>query len=73
MTQAAGTKTVPAAKPAPNAELNEVARKEIVPSEPTFEEVRQRAYELYLFRGEKPGSALEDWLEAERELREGQS
>lgn len=29
--------------------------------------IRQRAYELYLERGERPGSALEDWLRAEAE------
>lgn len=40
-----------------------------VAAEPTIEQIRQRAYELYLFRGEQPGSELEDWLEAERELR----
>ena len=34
------------------------------------EEIRRRAYELYLRRGEKDGSELEDWLEAEVELRE---
>jgi Protein of unknown function (DUF2934) len=32
------------------------------------EAIRCRAYELYLERGEQPGSALEDWLRAEREL-----
>jgi|GEM_PF-1597348 len=39
-----------------------------VAAEPTIEQIRQRAYELYLFRGDRPGSELEDWLEAEREL-----
>jgi hypothetical protein len=37
---------------------------------PTEEEIRQRAYELYAERGETGGSALEDWLRAERELRD---
>jgi len=32
-------------------------------------EIRTRAYELYLARGAQPGSELEDWLQAERELR----
>ncbi len=32
------------------------------------EEIKRRAYELYLERGEEPGRDLEDWLEAEREL-----
>ena len=30
----------------------------------------QRAYELYLARGRQDGRDLEDWLTAERELRE---
>lgn len=30
----------------------------------------QRAYELYLARGAEDGRDLEDWLTAERELRE---
>jgi hypothetical protein len=33
------------------------------------EEVRLRAYEIYLERGEKPGCELDDWLQAERELK----
>ena len=32
------------------------------------EEIKRRAYEIYLERGEEPGRDLEDWLEAEREL-----
>ena len=36
---------------------------------PTHEQqIRIRAYEIYLQRGEQPGNELEDWLEAEREL-----
>jgi hypothetical protein len=31
-------------------------------------EIRHRAYELYLERGEQPGCDLDDWLQAEREL-----
>ncbi len=31
--------------------------------------IRRRAYQLYLARGEKPGGALRDWLQAEKELR----
>jgi hypothetical protein len=33
------------------------------------DEVRARAYELYLARGAEPGHELEDWLQAEREIR----
>jgi hypothetical protein len=37
--------------------------------EVTDEEIRQRAYEIYLDRGAAPGFELDDWLQAERELR----
>jgi Protein of unknown function (DUF2934) len=39
-------------------------------SEPSEEDIRMRAYHLYLERGGAPGSDFDDWLEAERELRE---
>jgi hypothetical protein len=32
------------------------------------EEIKRRAFEIYLQRGEEPGRDLEDWLQAEREL-----
>jgi oligoendopeptidase F len=32
------------------------------------EEIRRRAYEIYLERGEQHGRDLEDWLQAEREF-----
>jgi hypothetical protein len=32
------------------------------------EEIRRRAYEIYLERGEQQGHDLDDWLQAEREL-----
>ena len=32
------------------------------------EEIRRRAYEIYLERGGLPGDELDDWLRAEREL-----
>ena len=32
------------------------------------EEIKRRAYEIYLERGEQPGRELDDWLQAEREL-----
>lgn len=30
--------------------------------------IRRRAHELYLERGSQPGSALGDWLQAEKEI-----
>ena len=35
------------------------------------EDIRRRAYEIYLERGEQPGGELGDWLQAERELERG--
>src|SRR5580765_8863869 len=32
------------------------------------DEIRRRAYEIYLERGGLPGEELEDWLQAEREI-----
>ena len=32
------------------------------------QEIRNRAYEIYLNRGAQPGYEVEDWLQAEREL-----
>lgn len=37
---------------------------------PAYEEIAQRAYEIYLQRGAAEGTALTDWLQAERELSE---
>ena len=35
----------------------------------SFEErIRRRAYELYLQRGNEPGTELDDWLRAEKEI-----
>jgi len=35
------------------------------------EDIRRRAYEIYLERGSEPGRELDDWLQAERELEPG--
>ncbi len=35
---------------------------------PRREEIRLRAYEIYIERGGVPGNKLDDWLQAEREL-----
>lgn len=37
---------------------------------PTPEQIQQRAYKIYLARGDAPGTELSDWLQAERELLE---
>lgn len=35
---------------------------------PSFDEIRLRAYEIYLERGSLPGNELDDWLKAEHDL-----
>lgn len=35
---------------------------------PNCEEIRFRAYEIYVERGSYPGNELDDWLQAEHEL-----
>jgi hypothetical protein len=39
----------------------------------THEEIARRAYEKFLARGRQPGREMQDWLDAERELRSGAS
>jgi hypothetical protein len=41
------------------------------PAQVSEQEIAQRAYALYLARGCQPGHDIDDWLQAERELREG--
>ena len=36
------------------------------------ERIERRAYELYVQRGNQSGSELEDWLQAEAEVRQAQ-
>lgn len=43
------------------------SRKNLVPIN-LEEEIRRRAYELYVERGSSPGNESEDWLTAEREV-----
>lgn len=43
-------------------------RKPSVASAPTIEQIQLRAYEIFLERSGAPGSEVEDWLQAEREL-----
>ena len=47
----------------PSAE-NAAANREL-----NHDDIRRRAYEIYLEGGSLPGRELEDWLRAERELR----
>ena len=40
------------------------------PYSPTFDEIAEAAYQRYLRRGGGDGQDFDDWVEAERELRE---
>ena len=44
------------------------ARELIAETLPSEEQVRLRAYELYVSRGNESGSDLDDWLQAEQEI-----
>lgn len=48
---------------APSVSENPVARA------PSYEEIAQHAYGLYMARGASEGAAINDWLQAEHELR----
>lgn len=50
------------------------ARSKIAPNESLLREerIRRRAYELYIRRGKEPGRELDDWLQAEEEIRRPQ-
>lgn len=36
------------------------------------QKIQDRAYELYVSRGQEPGHELDDWLQAEREVNDRQ-
>ena len=37
--------------------------------QPAFEQIQMRAYEIYIRRGQTDGFDLDDWLQAEKELK----
>lgn len=39
---------------------------------PLEERVQRRAYELYVLRGNESGSEMDDWLQAEDEIRDAE-
>lgn len=42
--------------------------KQALQTQPTPEQIRQRAYEIYVSRNGAPGDEVQDWFQAEREL-----
>jgi hypothetical protein len=50
----------------------QITKTPVVPkivSQPSSEEIAKRAHEIFLARGGAPGFELDDWLQAERELK----
>jgi len=43
---------------------------QVTPHLPAHDEIKHRAYEIYLSQGATDGHDLENWLQAERDLRE---
>jgi len=48
------------------------AAAEVTAQVPLEERVQQRAYELYVLRGNESGSEMDDWLQAEAEIRDAE-
>ena len=44
------------------------AKKPPIEMLPREERIQRRAYELYVLRGNQPGSEIDDWLQAEEEI-----
>ena len=44
------------------------AAKGILDALPVEEQIRKRAFEIFIQRGNQSGSELDDWLQAEREI-----
>ncbi|HEX4836367.1 MAG TPA: DUF2934 domain-containing protein [bacterium] len=52
-----------------NSQEGESAKKSPQRPRPSEDEIRARAYQIYIERGATPGHDLDDWLRAERELK----
>ncbi len=62
----------PAVKPDPPLSAPD-ARPAAKAESPSFEQIRLRAYEIFMARGGTNGNEVSDWLEAERQLRDSGS
>jgi hypothetical protein len=74
MVRSSSTKSSKAGIEPPAAEAADMNTRETrassMGSEPSEEEIRMRAYRRYLERGGGDGQDFEDWLAAERELKQ---
>jgi Protein of unknown function (DUF2934) len=53
---------------ASGAKVARETKKKIPQKEPAIDDIRVRAYEIFIARAGAPGDAVQDWLQAEREL-----
>ena len=61
----------PATTQPPKYEARSTPILKLARNEPTDEQIARRAYEIFLARGGEHGRHVDDWLQAERELRLG--
>lgn len=66
----AAEQRIDAPEPEPRTERAESGAAPAPDAAPNRDEIAQRAYEIYRERGGTHGTDLEDWLRAERELRD---
>jgi hypothetical protein len=65
----AGKTSAPMAVKATTAKANGAGGGNAQARSPSFDEIAKRSYELFLARGGLDGHDVEDWLQAEAELR----
>ena len=64
-----GQQTTPAEEPRrASIQVQRIAIHPIDPCDELHQLIQERAYELHALRGYREGSALDDWLQAEREI-----
>jgi hypothetical protein len=66
--KAAGAAAIPAITASDVANLGQPVQAPAIPSEPTHDEIALRAWSIYERRGGGHGQAMNDWLEAKRQL-----
>jgi hypothetical protein len=64
-----GTMAKATTKPAVATAADRAPRKAVRPAALTESDIARRAYDLYVARGREDGHDMEDWLQAEQELR----
>jgi hypothetical protein len=62
--------TIAPSAPRPAALVASKPQKQVLSKEAYIKAVEKRAHEIYLARGNNPGSALGDWLQAEKDTKE---